>query len=214
MSACTNVNHCVVYNKMKTLLFIIFSLTLFSCNQRPTKALVTENFKYSAYSWHINPQIDTFEFYLAHYIDINKSGHFILMRHDSFMDTQKYFEGDISNTLFKLIDSTFRSEDFKTDYSWKVDGGFTYDGFTYCIDYKKADNNNRKKIQFIPNNSPQQIKTLITILDSVIFRATKASDSINLKEYSEQLKQLYITESGPLPKIEKLPPTFEPVKIK
>ncbi|MBL7804910.1 MAG: hypothetical protein JNL02_14310 [Saprospiraceae bacterium] len=199
---------------MKSLLFITFSLTLFSCTQRPTKALVIENFKYSAYSWHINQEVDTFEFYLAHHIDINKSGHFVLMRHDSFMDTPKYFEGDINDNLFKLIDSTFRSEDFNADYSWKVNDGFLYDGFTYCINYKKTDNNYRKKIQFIPNNSPQQIKTLITLLDNVIFQATKASDSINLKDYSEQLKQLYIAESGPLPKLEKLPPTFEPVKIK
>lgn len=72
--------------------YILLSLTLFFCQQQSKKeTLKTDTFKYPAYLWHMNS--DTPIFYLAHYLDIDKNGHYSLMRRDTFMDAPKYFAG-------------------------------------------------------------------------------------------------------------------------
>src|SRR5438552_396460 len=98
---------------MRLLLFIV-SLTIFTCQQKSrTGILVTDDLKYSAYLWHLNS--DTPTFYLAQYVDIDKNGHYILMRHDTFMDAPKYFTGDISDTLTKAINDVLATDNYSTD---------------------------------------------------------------------------------------------------
>ena len=200
-------------NKLRPLLLIVFTLTFAACKQSaPTKKLVTADFKYSAYYWHFNQQVDSFEFYLVHYIDIDAKGNFVLMRHDRWMDKPKYFSGFVNDTIRQLLDTTFYHDNFKTDYSWNINNPFIYDGFTYCFDYKKQDSE-RKQIQFIPHNSPAPIKKLSLLLDTLISNAfTTSIDTLNLKSYTEQLKQLYITVSGQPPKPSKAVIQFKPPK--
>ena len=62
---------------------------------------------------------DTPIFYLAHYLDIDKNGHYSLMRHDTFMDTPKYFAGDIPDSLIKSINEVLATGNYGTDYSIK-----------------------------------------------------------------------------------------------
>jgi len=195
---------------MKTLFYIFFTALLISCSQAPSKHLVAEDLKYSAYRFYTNPQTDNWDFYLAHYINISENGHFVAMRHDSFMDDPKYYEGEISDEVIKLIDSKLHEVHFRADYSWKDEDAFIYDGFTYCIDYKNINTYDRNKIQFIPNNSPEQIKSLVPVFDSLFFKANIKVSKINLDEYSEQLKQLYISVNGPLIKAKKVAPIVLP----
>ena len=201
-------------HKLKPLLFIIFTLTFAACKQKnPTKTLVTEDLKYSAYYWHFNEHADSFEFYLVHYIDIDRNGKFIVMRHDTPRVKPKYFIGFISDTIRKFIDTTFSNDNFKTDYTWKVENSFVYDGFTYCFDYQ-IQKKRRKEIQFIPHNSPDQIKELSSLLDTLIYTsASKPTDTLNLNNYTNQLKQLYLSVSQPPPKIQKTIIEFKPPKI-
>lgn len=200
----------VVCNKMRPLLTFIFLLTISACRQKTqTPSLTTDDLKYSAYSWHCGA--DTIEFYLAHYLDIDKNGHFIAMRHDTFMDAPKYFTGDITDSLKNLINKTFIVDNFVKDYSWKPEDNFIYDGFTYCLDYKKIDSL-EKKIQFIPEKSPEQIKRISQLLDTLIYSsASNKIDSFNTKEYAKELSLFNLQISGPLPKMVKFTP---PPKIK
>ena len=162
---------------------------------------MTDDLKYSAYSWHLNS--DTPTFYLAHYIDIDKNGHFVLMRHDTFMDTPKYFTGDIPDTLTKAINDVFATYNYNIDYSIKPEDSFIYDGFTYCIDYKKKDSL-AKKIQFIPNKSPDRIKQIGLLLDKLIYTSTNIPTSkFDTDMYSKELANFSLQVSGPLPKLEK-----------
>ena len=191
----------VVCNKMRPLLFIV-CLTIFACQQKNrTNILLTDDLKYSAYSWHLNS--DTPTFYLAHYIDIDNNGHFVLMRHDTFMDTPKYFTGDISDTLAKAINDVLATDNHNTDYSIKPEDSFIYDGFTYCIDYTMKDSLS-KKIQFIPNKSPDRIKHLGLLLDTLIYSlATDSTDKFSTDEYAKELTNFSLQTSSPLPRLEK-----------
>jgi hypothetical protein len=184
---------------MKSFITIIFLFAFMACNQKKkhTSLLITDDLKYSAYSWHLD---DTILFYLAHYIDIDKNGHYLIMRHDTFMDKPKYFEGDINDTLKNLINKTFVVDgNFEVDYSSKPEDNFIYDGFTYCFDYKKADSNDRK-IQFIPEKSPEQIIILSQFIDTLIYSATSRRESFNTEDYKKELIKFALQISEPLPK--------------
>ena len=187
---------------MKTHVIILLSLTFFSCQQKKmTETLVTDNFKYSAYTWCLISDPPTF--YLAHYLDIDKNGHYSFMRHDTFMDTPKYFTGDIPDSVIKSINDFFYTEKCGTKYPTKPGDSFIYDGFTYCFDYKKKDSLDRK-IQFIPNKSPEQIKKLALLLDKLIFASTTTkTNKFDTYHYSKELSTFALKESGPLPKLEK-----------
>jgi hypothetical protein len=201
---------------MRPVLFIIFILSLVACGRHsPADKSLIKEFKYSAFLWHLSPDNDSFNFYLAHYIDVNKDGHFKLMRRDSFMSKPHFFEGILSDTLRRLIDTTFVKGSFKTDYNWNVNDGLVYDGFTYCMDVEKPDSINPKKVFFIPNKAPSEINQLATKLDTLIYNIKgKRVDTFNTNLYQEQLKQDYVTEYGQLPKVHREQAKFEPVKIR
>ena len=187
---------------MRVIIVIILSLSLLACQQKSrTETLVTENLKYSAYSWHLSS--DTPLFYLAHYLDIDKNGHYSLMRHDTFMDIPKYFAGDIPDSLIKSINEVFATDNYSSDYSIKPEDSFIYDGFTYCIDYKKKDSLARK-IQFIPNKSPDTINKIALLLNKLIFASTtNKTNKFDTEQYSKELSTFSLQVSGPLPKLEK-----------
>ena len=191
---------------MKLQLLIFFSLAFTACKQnKAINNLVTENLKYSAYYWHFNEKVDSFEFYLVHYLEIDKNGKFVLMRHDDWMGKPKYFQGLINDAIRQQIDTVLYYDTFKTDYSYDLDKNGIYDGYTYCLDYSK-DNNFKKKIQFIPNNSPGQVKALSELLDILVYDiAALPADSLNLENYTEQLEELYISKQGRVPKPQKPP---------
>src|ERR1051325_8298494 len=160
----------VVCYKMRRLLFIINTFMLVACaRQNSRDRMATKEFNYSAFLWHLTPESDSFNFYLAHYIKIDKNGHFQVMRRDTFMAAPHFFEGLLPDTLCKLIDKTFATDTFKTDYNWNVNDGFTYDGFKYYIDIKKLDSINAKKIFFIPNKAPSELNRLAKDLDTLIY---------------------------------------------
>ena len=187
---------------MKPFLAILLTLTIFGCKQKSQRNIfVTDDLKYSAYSWHLSS--DTPIFYLAHYLDIDKNGHYFLMRHDTFMDTPKYFTGDIPDTLAQNINEVFATDNYNIDYSIKPEDSFIYDGFIYCLDYKKVDST-QKKIQFIPNKIPGRLKLLGLLLDKLIYASTKnTTKKFDTDQYSKELARFSLQVSGPLPKLEK-----------
>jgi hypothetical protein len=181
--------------------------------------LVTDDLKYSAYYWHLNEQTNNFEFYLVHYIDIDKEGNYVLMRHDIWSDKPKYFKGLIDDTIRKCIDSTLFNDTFNTDYSYMTNPNFIYDGFTYCLDYT-TETSKRKKILFIPHNSPAKINILSTLLDTLIYSSkTEILDTLNITPYAKQMKEL-AEKIEPPPKMLPPPPLnsktilFKPPKTK
>lgn len=205
----------VVCYKMRPLLFITLILTLFACGrQNPTGKSLTKRFKYSAFLWHLSPDNDSFNFYLAHYIDIDQDGHFELMRRDSFMSKPKFFKGILPDTIRKLIDTTFAKDSFKTDYKWNVNDGFVYDGFTYRMDVENPDSINLKKIFFIPNKAPSQINRIAIRLDTLIYDIKgKSVDTFDTYLYQEQLKQDYVAKYGQLPKVNREQPKIQLIEI-
>jgi hypothetical protein len=119
------------------------------------------------------------------------------------MDTPKYFTGDIPDSLIKSINEVFATANYGTDYSIKPEDSFIYDDFTYCIDYKKKDSLARK-IQFIPNKSPAEIKKIALLLDKLIFASTtNKTDKFDIDKYTKELSTFSLQVSGPLPKLEK-----------
>ena len=136
------------------------------------------------------------------------------MRHDDWMGKPKYLKGFINDIVHQDIDTTFYYDTYKTDYSYDVDKNGIYDGFTYCLDYQK-ENNFQKKIQFIPNNSPGQIRSLMISLEELIYKsATLPGDTLNLKDYTEELEQLVVSkQGGRIPKPQKPPPNTGNIKF-
>src|ERR1700681_3394137 len=155
---------------MKLTLNLILFLAIYACKQsKPTHFFSITYLKYSAYSRQFI--FDGSDFYLAQYFNMDKNGHFILMRHNSFMDSPKYFTGFLTDSFLNLINATFDTKTFETDYLLKPADNFIYAGFNYCFDYKSIDGMG-KKIMFIPPKSPPEIKKLGQLLDTLIYFST------------------------------------------
>lgn len=185
---------------MRPLLYIICIILIAACKQSVVpKKLVTGDLKYSAYFWHFNEISNGWEFYLVYSIDIGQNGQFVLMRHDEFKKSPRYFNGGINDTVWNCINSTISKDTFKTNYSYLTNPNFIYDGLTYCLDYK-TDNGSRKKILFIPENSPEKIAKLGEVLDTLIYRAKKvARDTMALTAYTLDLKHFAYKFDAPPP---------------
>jgi len=127
-----------MYKKAFQIIFSIFLLLLVSCNlPKPKHSLIINDLKYSGYYWHVNYSSHESEFYLDHYIDIDESGHFIIMRHDKWRGGPTFFSGEINDTIRRQIDSTFIDKKYNREY-FPPFGAIMYDGLTYCIDYKQG----------------------------------------------------------------------------
>ena len=188
---------------MKILNLLLIASTLLSCKQAPFPKPSIENLKYAAFRWGYNDLSDSFEFYLAHYIEIGANGHYTAMRHNPLITRKvEYFEGNLKEDFRKAINGTFRGDSLKEAYLEDSASTALYNGYTYCFDYLEKDSASRKQIQFIPRYSPYQIRTLADDLDDIIFYATKSAPPLALDAYCEYLKQLNISETGPLPKMQ------------
>jgi hypothetical protein len=179
-------------------------LSIASCNdvKQSTKSLLPTEFKYSAYAWFFNEKVDSFDFFLIHYIDIDKNGHFNIMRRDNWNSRPLYFYGSISDTVRKDIDTILKTN-YKSDYTWNVNDGFTYDGYTYTMDFTD-DSNKRKLIHYIPNKSPKPITELGILLDTLInTRTGQMLDTLKIDDYTQELKSISWTMT-PLPWLRKL----------
>jgi hypothetical protein len=197
---------------MKTLLILFLLMALNSCRQ-PKKpfSLLTEDIKYTTYAWyHLTGLTGPYELYVDHYININKNGHFSMMRRDSLMSKPKYYTGFINDSIANQIQRTFKQDTFKTDYKTEATKNIAYDGLVYRLDYK-LEKENRKKIKFIQSDSPTEIVKLSLLFDNLdtLTKVTEV-DTISLNGYLEELKK-YSPPSLP-PTLDSTP--YKPVKIK
>jgi hypothetical protein len=195
--------------KMRRVLILSFFFLITACRQnKQSSSLITEDLKYTAYGWHLGA--DSIEFYVAHYLDIDKDGHYILMRHDTFMDKPKYFTGVIPDTVRKQINATLSDTTLKKVYDFKIPNSVIYDGFNYCFDYKNK-NGVKNNIQFIPSQSPTEIKNLSTLLDTLIYSTSKTkTQAFNLDNYKNYLNKISLTHPPP----RREPPKIEYIKRK
>ena len=182
---------------MRPLLFIALILFFATCRQKTSmQNLAIEKLKYSAFYWTYNDSANSREFYLDHYIEIDKEGKYKLMRQDEWKSKPKYFNGVITHTLRMLMDSILFDKVYNSNYSINVDSPVMYHGLTYCFDYT----NTSKKILFIPPYSPHQFKILGGILDTFIMRANVTStDTLLLDYYKSVLAKLDSPNLPPLP---------------
>lgn len=203
---------------MRTFIAASLLTGLLACQQseqskqpKPPISLVTEDLKYSAYSWYY--YTGHWEFYLHYYVDIGKNGQFILMLRDSLMSKPRYFNGITNDTISKLIDKTFSVDTFKTNYKSRILENAFYNGFTYCMDYRTK-NNSQKKIVFIQSKNINEINKLSICLDTLIKTTNiKQIDTVNLASYIIELKKFSSTSLGPVPKPVMPKTKWEPVKI-
>lgn len=189
-------------------------MTLFSCKhtRQSEKKLHGTELKYSAYGWFFDNKVDSFDFVLVHYIDIDKNGHFNIFRRDDWKGKPSYFTGYINDTIRDLIDTVLNAHNYKSDYTWNVDDGFIYDGYTYTLDYKDF-SNTRKLIHYIPNKSPESITKLGLLLDTLVYeKAAKKIDTLNIDNYMQELMSISWAMATP-PKIHIEKTKFVPPKI-
>lgn len=187
----------------KLTIFLVTVFILVGCASKPQnqseKSFSSTELKYSAYKWYVNENTYTYDFYLAHYIEIDSNGHFVLMRHKTNENKPLYFSGSLTDAIRKQIDTILQNRTYQSDYTWKVTSGFLYNGHTYTIDYKD-NNSERKIIQFIPNNSPLPIRILGKMLDSIIYKTdSNKLDTLFIDDYAIELNKSY--PNHPFPKI-------------
>lgn len=186
---------------MRPSYFVIFLLFLTACKQKQDKVeIVNTDLKYSSYLWHINPTSDKWEFYLASYLHIDSSGHFKLIRHDTFMDSAKYLSGTLDSHTRKIIDSVLvNNKYFPTvmpDTPLLI-----YDGFTYLLDYELT-GGNRAKIQYINSSSrtPENILFLTSLLDKEVYSSNLTKiDRFNIDDYTDTLMKVSSNDLPPPP---------------
>jgi hypothetical protein len=156
------------------------------------------------------------EFYLAFHFSIDYRGNYKIVKHDSFMDTPKYFKGLIEGELKQEIDSLIIHIDESKPIIIPDTPLLVYDGFTYCLDYKigKSD---RTKIQYInaEERSPEDIISLTRKLDALILNTRRNEneiDSFSLGAYVDTLKRISSFDEV-LPPIKAPPPPPNQIKF-
>ncbi len=179
----------------KLTIYLLAVFVFVGCALKPHdqagKDFPSTELKFSAYTWHQNENTDSWDFYLANYLEIDSNGHFVLMRHEKFAGRMLYFSGHFTDATFSQIKGILQNRTYENDYTWKVESGSIYDGFTYTIDYRGF-NRERKVIQFIPNNSPEPIRILRKILDSICYETnTDKLDTLFIDDYACELKKSF-----------------------
>ena len=180
--------------------------------------MVTDDLKYSAFYWHFNEEKNVMEFYLDHYINIKKNGTYVLMRHDNWMDKPEYSKGIVDTNMLNLIDTIFLNSNYQFDYSVDLENPVLYHGLTYCFDYSLK-GENKREIQFIPPYSPDKLKLLGSMLDTLISKAiVKDIDTFSLKGYEDRLSKISFPNlpslPSPPPPIQKNQKKFNPADYK
>jgi hypothetical protein len=191
---------------MKLLLYISLLFILSACGQKlKNKNFLNTELRYSSYLWHLNLETNKNEFYLATYMNIDRSGKYKLIRHTIFLDNPQYFSGTLSDSVRKVIDSIILENKYFPEI--RKDGMpdtpfLVYDGFTYLLDYKIM-GKDRTKIQYINSSSrtPDNILFLTSLLDTVIFKAQRNKiDSFSIGAYIDTLKKISSYNLPPPPK--------------
>lgn len=191
---------------MRILTTIILIIGIVACQQfkHPKKVqsnltLFTEDFNYTTYSWYFPS--GQWEFYVNHFLHIDKNGHFSLMLRDS-TSKPRFFKGTINDTIRNLINQTFSVDTFNNDYKSEALQNIAYSGYTFCFDYVK-ENESRKRIVFIQIRSPKLIETLSTKFDKILqYSKAQQVDTISIASYVRDLKKYSATLLGPAPRLE------------
>jgi hypothetical protein len=179
---------------MKFVFFFVSIISICACKRhRQVHLTLIQELKYSAYCMRLNTSKDSFVFYLDHYINIDKNGKFMAMRHTDWSSKPAYFTGFVNDSIGKEIDSTFLKSNYQQTYY--PNDSVIYDGLDYSFDFRKNGDSD-KLIRFIPNRSPRQILDLSKALDTLIY-SSKAQqiDSFNLDAYKETLRKYYPASS-------------------
>jgi len=196
---------------MKYLLLTLIVIIFYSCKE---KRFLTENVKYAAYTWNYNDSTSKYDFYLSHFIEIYKDGHYSLIKHDVWRGKIAYFKGQIDDSIFQIIDTICLKNTYKQKISISdiadTNDIIMYCGLSYCLDYKLKGNKNTS-IQFIQykNKYPEKILNLGKILDSFIFENRhQYSKSFEVGYFIDNLKKMTSFNLPPPPSLPPTPPNM------
>lgn len=190
---------------MKIRPYLCLFLLIGACSYPPApKKIVTTDLKYATYTWYLSPNREQWDFHLADYLHVDSTGHFELIRHDTFLARHTYFKGTLNDSTRQIIDSLLLANKFSPGLSTAgiSDTVFlVYDGFTYLLDYKMIDKA-QTKIQYFNSSSviPQNIQYLTDWLDTLISRtAATQTDSFSMGPYLDTLKMISSKDVPPPP---------------
>jgi hypothetical protein len=170
--------------------FLFLILILFSCSNRdPKKPLATGDLQFSAFTWHFNPNKDTFEIYIARFLRIDSDGRFVGIRHETFRSKPKYISGAMPDSLRKYVDSVLFKDNNKTGPIDSDNMDRIYDGLTYSLEYRKGDSVTSSVI-FRPYSAPPDIQYIATELDRLVSQSHPNSiDSFSIEEFKAELEK-------------------------
>jgi hypothetical protein len=190
---------------MKIRPYIYLLLLIGACGYQPApKKTATTDLKYATYTRHLSPTSAQWDFHLADYLHIDSTGHFELIRHDTFLTKHTYFRGVLTDSTRQIIDSLlFANKYFPgLNRAGILDAlPLTYDGFTYLLDYKMVDKA-QTKIQYLNTSSviPQNLQHLTDWLDTIISKtAVTQIDSFSIGYYEDTLKMISSKDVPPPP---------------
>lgn len=190
---------------MKIRPYIYLLLLIGACNYPPApKKMATTDLKYATYAWYLSPNSEQWDFHLADYFHVDSTGHFELIRHDTFLTKHTYFKGVLTDSTRQMVDSLLLANKFFPGLSTAgiSDTVFlVYDGFTYLLDYKMIDKA-QTKIQYFNSSSviPQNIQYLTDWLDTLISgTAATQTDSFSMGTYLDTLKMISSKDVPPPP---------------
>lgn len=164
-------------NKVYLLLAVII---FFGCGSEQTKSTqLPGDIKYTSY--HLNNTKDSFGLSLNHYLQIAKDGNYRLLLRSA--DGQAgYYYG------FVGFDNVAELNKFVTDSSIQISDTLqkASSGKNFKLDY--ATGTGEKQIKFSSATEPEQIKSIRTMLDSIIASpGKKQSSHFNIDNYLKKI---------------------------
>jgi len=192
------------YN-MKIRPYIYLLLLIGACGYQPApEKIATTDLKYATYTWYLSPNSEQWDFHLADYFHVDSTGHFELIRHDTFLTKHTYFKGVLTDSTRQMVDSLLLANKFFPGLS--IAGIFdslplTYDGLTSFLDYKIRDSA-QIRLQYLNHSSvvPKNILYLSDWLDTIISSTVVAqTDSFSMGTYLDILKIISSKDVPPPP---------------
>jgi hypothetical protein len=190
---------------MKIRPYIYLFLLIGACSYPPApKKTTTTDLKYATYTWYLSPNSEQWDFHLADYFHVDNTGHFELIRHDTFLTRHTYFKGILTDSTRQMIDSLLLANKYFPGLN--ITGildtlPLTYDGLTSFLDYKIGENA-QIKLQYIhqPSVVLKNILYLSDWLDTLISgTAATQTDSFSMGTYLDTLKMISLKDVPPLP---------------
>jgi hypothetical protein len=190
---------------MKIRPYIYLLLLIEACGYPPApKKIATTDLKYATYTWYLSPNSEQWNFHLADYFHVDSTGHFELIRHDTFLTKHTYFKGILTDSTRQMIDSLLLANKYfpGLNSAGILDTSpLTYDGLTSFLDYKIGENA-QIKLQYINQLSvvPKNILYLSDWLDTLISKTAKTQlDNFSIEDYIDTLKQISSPNLPPPP---------------